>query len=71
MDFQNFRIGREGRATVEDFRQEAASQRVKAFQFGRRAKSAKTAGALGAGTAILTGLASGVEQGYWFQPKTA
>ncbi len=70
LDFMRFRAAREGRAGIEDLTQEAASFRARAKQFGERAKSAKKAGIFGAGTAILGGLASGVKQGFFFQPKT-
>ncbi|MHC4372328.1 MAG: hypothetical protein ACYSW8_32390 [Planctomycetota bacterium] len=71
LDFKRFRAAREGRKAIEDFKQEAAAFTMKAGQHRERAKSAKRAGALGAGSAILGGLAQGVRQGYWFQPKTA
>lgn len=71
LDFNRFRAAREGRAGIEDFRQEAAASKLRAKQFRTRAKSAKRAGILGAGSAVLGGLAEGVKQGFWFQPKTA
>ena len=69
-DFMRFRAARKGREGIEDFRQEAASFRARAKQFGERAKSAEKAGLFGASTAILGGLASGTKQGFFFQPKT-
>lgn len=63
LDFESFRIGREGRATVEDFRQESAAERFRAERFGQAAKSAKTAGKFGAASAILGGLVTGTQQG--------
>ena len=64
LDFQRLRAARKGRAGIEDFRQEAAASRLKAKQFGERAKSAKTAGILGAGSAILGGAAKAKKQGF-------
>lgn len=64
-DFMRFRAAREGREGIEDFRQEAASFKARAKQFGERAKSAEKAGILGAGSAILGGVASGKAQGFF------
>lgn len=64
-DFQRFRAAREGRAGIEDFRQEAGAFRARAKQFGERAKSAEKAGLLGAISPILGGLASGKQQGFF------
>lgn len=64
-DFMRFRAAREGREDIEDIKQEAASFRARAKQFGERAKSAEKTGLLGAGTAILGGLVSGKKQGFF------
>lgn len=71
IDFMRFREARKGRADIEDLKQESYSFRARAKQFGERAKSAETAGMLGAGSAILGGITSGTRQGYWLQPKTS
>jgi hypothetical protein len=65
LDFMRFRKARAGRAGIEDSRQEAASFRARAKQFGERAKNATKAGFLGAGSNILGGLASGKQQGFF------
>ena len=65
LDFMRFRKARDARAGIEDSKQEAASFRARAKQFGERAKNATKAGFLGAGSDILGGVASGVKQEYW------
>ena len=65
LDFMRFRKARDARAGIEDSKQEAASFRFRAKQFGERAKNATKAGFLGAGSAILGGAASGKQQGFF------
>ena len=70
-DWERQTQARKGRAKIEDYRQEAASQKMQAKGYRVAARNARTTGALGAGSAIFSGLASGVRQGYWGQSKTA
>ena len=69
--FESFRIGREGRETAEDFRQEVYAQKRMGKRYGEAAKNAMKQGYLGAGSAILGGGQQAAQQGQFAQPRTS
>ena len=71
-EFMRFRAARKGREGIEDltqeaasFEQEAASFYARAEQFDKRAEAAEKAGKRGGFAAVLTGLGTGIKEG-WF-----
>ena len=71
MEWQRMRESRKWRKGVEDLKQESASYSLQAKSYGSAARNAKTAGYLGAGSAILGGMQTGAKYGGWFSPKAS
>ena len=71
MEWQRMRESRKWRKGVEDLKQESASYLRQAKGYGSAARNAKTQGLLGAGSAILGGMASGAKYGGWFSSSSA
>jgi hypothetical protein len=70
LDWERYRLAKEGRAEMEDLEQEAQSYEMQARGERAAGKSSLWTGLFSAGSAILGGIGQGIQRNYWLQPKT-